>query len=71
LQKPPHRELHDLDYFDSCSVPDSFIQTLWPDKRTLTSGAFVSSRISKLAVAEMLQLRVLKRKWKNRKASAK
>jgi CelD/BcsL family acetyltransferase involved in cellulose biosynthesis len=66
--KVAHCELHNVEYFDSCTDQDSFMESLWPDRRTLTNGAFVAPGVSRLAVAGMLQLRLLKRKWKNRRA---
>lgn len=53
--------LSDLDYFDSGTDMNSWMESVWPATRTVTSGFFTSSSFSRLVVSQMLRLRDLKR----------
>lgn len=64
LARSASRELADLEYFDSGSDMDSWMETLWPSSRKITSGAFVSTAAARLIVSQMLRLKQWKRRLK-------
>ncbi len=48
----------DLEYYDSCSAPDSYINRLWPGRREIVEGVFT---FTNLGTAAMKGLRAAKR----------
>ncbi|KPK74098.1 MAG: hypothetical protein AMJ84_00810 [Acidithiobacillales bacterium SM23_46] len=52
----------DLDYVDSGAAEGSFIEDLWPDKRTLVSGVYASTAAARAVLGGMNHLRRLKRR---------
>ena len=67
LARAAQDRMSDLEYFDSGTDMDSWVETLWPQSRTITSGVFCSSALQRLVVEQMLRLRRLKRRLKGRK----
>ncbi len=55
------RLLPDVQFIDSCARPGSYIEDLWPWRRSLTSGVFPTSRLGRLAAGSMRRLKDLNR----------
>lgn len=50
----------DVEYIDSCTERDSFLEKLWPNRRTITSGYFAITAVGRLCLSAMHGLRRLK-----------
>jgi len=61
LVRCARKRLSHLDYIDSGAVADSFIDSLWGARTTLTSGVLVASRLARRLLPGMSWLRTLKR----------
>lgn len=61
LVRCAHTRFPHLDYIDSGAAEDSFIESLWAGRATLTSGVLVTSRLARSLLTAMSWLRTAKR----------
>ena len=54
-------ELADLAFVDSCALPGSYIERIWPWRRKITSGIFTTSRIGDAACSTTFALKRFQR----------
>ncbi|WP_197444311.1 GNAT family N-acetyltransferase [Maioricimonas rarisocia] len=62
VEGPAH--LADLDFIDSCASPGSFIEHVWPERRTLCAPLFLASRRSRAARHLVDAARTLRDLWR-------
>jgi hypothetical protein len=55
-------ELGGVGLVDSCAEPGSWLETIWPWRRKLTSGVFPTSPVGKILAATTLRMKQVKRR---------
>jgi len=58
------KQLADLDFIDSCASPGSFIEHVWPERRSLCAPLFLASRRSRAARHLVDAARTLRDFWR-------
>lgn len=51
-------------YIDSCTECDSFVEKLWPERKTIASGMFVTSSLGRICISALNGLRALRQRLK-------